>query len=258
MRIFCVAKVAFLFIIFFGLGPFSEAVPTTIVVRVKSKDAKFIGSSMGGVLVKIKNNDTNETLAVGYTEGTTGDTKRIMNAPITRGKTISDDKTAKFTTTLEIEEPVFVEISAYGPMAQRQSANRASITQWIIPGKHIVAGDAMVLEIPGFVVDILSPPAHLKFGGSPQNVNIKVNVTMMCGCPIKPNGIWDSNGFEITAILKKEGEKLKEIKLNYAGDSSQFSSSYTALEPGIYDVLVYAFDENNGNTGLDRTTFVIK
>ena len=213
---------------------------------------------MGGALIIIRNQDTDEILASGTTKGTTGNTKTIMNDLITRGKTISNDASAKFITTVNIEEPILVEISAFGPMAQRQSANKVSITQWIIPGKHIIDGDALVLEMPGFIVDISSPPAHVKFGGVPQIVNIRANVTMMCGCPIKPNGIWDANKFDISAILKKDGTKLEEIKLLYAGETSQFSTSYTALEPGTYEVFVYAFDVSNGNTGLDRTTFVIK
>lgn len=250
------------FLILIGLttviAPICEAIPTSIVVRVKSKDAKFIGSSMGGALVKIRNQDTGEILATGYTEGTTGNTKTIMTAPNTRGKTISDDASAKFTTTLDIEQPIIAEISAYGPMVQRQSANRVSLTQWIIPGKHITAGDALVLEMPGLVVNISSPPANIKFGGTPQIVNIKANITMMCGCPIKPNGIWNANKFDISAILEKDGKKFENIKLLYAGETSQFSTRYTVLEAGIYDVWVYAFDESNGNTGLDQTTFVIE
>ena len=245
-------------LLFCSTCPTCEAIPTTIVVRVKSKDAKFIGSSMGGALVKIKNKDTGEILAIGYTEGTTGNTKTIMSGPISRGQTISDDASAKFTTTLNIEKPTFVEVSAYGPVAQRQSANSVSLTQWIVPGRHIMMGDALVLEIPGFVVDVLSPPTHLKLNGAPQVVPIRANVTMMCGCPIKPNGIWDANKFDITAILQKDGEKLEEIKLTYSGETSQFSASYTALDSGTYTVLVYAFDESNGNTGLDRTTFLIQ
>ena len=30
------------------------------------------------------------------------------------------------------------------------------------------------------------------------------------------------------------------------------------MEPGSYEVLVYAHDSANGNTGLDRTTFLVE
>ena len=236
----------------------TNAINTNIAVRVKSKDAKFIGSSMGGVLVTITDFDTKEVIAKGYTAGTTGDTKAIMQTPIHRGKSISDDKSAKFIANLDINRPMLVEISAFGPMAQRQSASKVSVTHWIIPGKHIDAGDAILLELPGFIVDILSPPAHIKYPGTPQVISMKANVTMMCGCPIKPNGIWDANKFDIAAIMYKDGIELQTIKMSYAGETSQFSVNYTALETGIYEIVVYAFDKSNGNTGVDRTTFVIK
>lgn len=236
----------------------AAAIPTTITVRVKSKDAKFIGSTMGGAFVTLKNVDTGEVLSSGSTEGTTGDTKRIMNKPFRRGDVFSDKKSAKFTATIDIEIPTLIEVSAIGPMAQRQSSNTASITQWVVPGKNITGGDGLMLELPGFVVDILSPPAHIKFGGPPQLIKIKANVTMMCGCPTKPNGIWDSSNYTIEAIVRKDGSNFAAIRLDYAGEISQFSGNYTALEPGIYDVVVYAFDEHNGNTGLDRTTFIIQ
>ena len=236
----------------------AAAIPTTITVRVKSKDAKFIGSSMGGVLVSIKNVDTGEILSKGLTVGTTGDTTRIMKTPLIRGGVLSDDRSAKFTATIDIEDPTFIEVTAVGPMAQRQSSNKVSITQWVIPGKDITTGDALLLELPGFVVDILSPPAHIKYSGSPQLIQVKVNVTMMCGCPVRPSGIWNSNNFIIEAVIKKNGEKITTIPLDYAGEISQFSVGYTALAPGTYDIFVYALDSRNGNSGLDRTTFIIQ
>ena len=45
------------------------AVPTEITVHVKTKDAKFLGTSMGGALVTIKDAQTGELLAKGVTSG---------------------------------------------------------------------------------------------------------------------------------------------------------------------------------------------
>ena len=58
----------------------AQAELTGITVRVRSKDAKFVGSSMGGALVTIRNADTGELLTKGVTVGTTGDTERLMSA----------------------------------------------------------------------------------------------------------------------------------------------------------------------------------
>ena len=153
------------------------AVPTHITVKVKTKDAKFIGTSMGGALVTIKNVDTGELLAKGVTQGSTGNTKLIMKSDWKRGVPISTGA-AEFKATIDIDEPTLIEVSAYGPLAQRQSANKVTVTQWVVPGKDIVEGDALMVEVPGLVVDVLSPPTHTKYKGATEVV-IAANVAMM-------------------------------------------------------------------------------
>lgn len=241
------------------LNSVAKAVPTEITVRVISKGAKFVGTSMGGALVVIEDATTGAVLAEGRTDGATGNTQMIMKTPRVPGKTvISDEESAKFTASVDIDRPTYVEISAYGPLAQRQSANRVSLTQWILPGKHITQGDALMLELPGFVVDVLEPPAHGYAGSAPARVAIRANIRMMCGCPLTPGGLWDSNQFELRAMIEKGGEKVEKIDMRYAGEPSRFRAEYHATEPGVYQVTVYAFDPANGNTGLDHTTFIMR
>ena len=230
---------------------------TAIAVNVKSKDAKFVGHSMGGALVTIKDLHTGELLAQGVTHGSTGDTGRIMKTPHARGAALSDDGSARFTAELTLDRPRLLEIAAYGPLAQQQSANRASITQWVVPGKPITQGAAILLELPGFVVDVLSPPAHQKLRGVPQEIALSANVTLMCGCPVEPGGLWDAGRYEVTAQITKDGTAYATVPLAYAGSASQFAAMLTCPAPGTYEVLVYAYDPSNGNTGLDHTTFVI-
>jgi len=234
------------------------ALQTKITVRILSKDAKFIGTSMGGVSVTIKDVDTGKILAEGVVSGATGDTARIMKTPKTRGMDLSDDKSGKFEATIDIDVPKLIEVSAYGPLSQRQSANRISQTMWVIPGKHISNGDGWMMEMPGFVVDILTPPAHIKFTNSPQEIKFHANVTMMCGCPIEPNGLWDANKYEVKAVIKKEGEIFTEIPMVYAGKASQFAGTFKAEAKGTYLAYVYAYDAANGNTGIDNVTFIIE
>jgi hypothetical protein len=50
---------------------------------------------------------------------------------------------------------------------------------------------------------------------------------------------------------------VAEIALSYAGEIGQFAGSFPIPGPGPYDITVYAFDQRNGNTGLDRTTVVV-
>jgi hypothetical protein len=129
-------------------------------------------------------------------------------------------------------------------------------TQWVIPGRNVSGGDGWLLEAPGFVVDVLSPPAHVRIPGKVTAVPVTANVVMMCGCPIEPGGLWDADKFDVKAIVKRNGERIGEVDLAYAGTTSQFAGSVPVEEPGLYEVTVYAYDPGNGNTGLDRTTFI--
>lgn len=183
-----------------------------------------------------------------------------MKKPVQRGVPLSDENTAKFTATIDIDQPTMVEIRGYGPLAQRQSAGTVSVTQWIVPGKNITKGDGVLLELPGFVVDVLAPPAHLQLSWEkvPQKLDLQANVTMICGCPVKPGGVWDSDRFEVRALVKKDGKPIGEIPLSYTEETSQFAGSLEVQGAGVYEVTVYAYDPSNGNTGVDTTTVVVQ
>lgn len=241
----------------FGLlicTPSLFAQETEIMVRVQSKDAKFIGSSIGGAKILIKNAETGELLASGVTNGSTGDTKLIMQQAHSRNQRLSDEETAGFLATLELEEPVFVTVEAYAPYSKKQARVMSSTQLWLLPGKHIT-GDGLVLEVPGFIVDIISPQTHERISAG-SSIEIKANVVMMCGCPITPDGIWDANQYEISAILTRDGSKISELKLPAEEKPSTFSAE-TNLEAGLYELLIYAYDPVTGNTGLDRSNFIV-
>jgi len=241
-------------------GVTAMAAPTQVTVMVRAKDAKFIDTSMAGALITIRNADTGELLAQGVTTGTTGNTEKTMKKPLQRGVPLSDEKSARFNATIEISEPTLLEIRGYGPLAQRQSAGTVSVTQWIVPGKHLNSGDGILLEIPGFAVDILAPPAHLQLLSDilPQKIEVQANVILMCGCPVTPGGVWDANRVEVKALVRKNGKPVGEFSLAYAGSASQFTGSLEVGEEGMYEVTVYAYDPSNGNTGVDKTTFIVQ
>jgi len=238
-------------------GPAAGA-ETPITVHVISQGAKFIGSSMGGVQITLENARTGEILDTGVTAGGTGDTERIMRTAHKRGARLSSEGAANYTTKLDLEEPTKLRVTAHGPLAQAQSANTVSATQWVLPGKGIAAGDAWRLSMPGFVVDVLEPAAAAGMKGTPETVTVRANVTMMCGCPITPGGLWDAERYEVAAILKHNGEKLREVPLKYAGSPSRFAAEIKLETPGSYAATVYAHDPETGMTGLDRTTFAIE
>jgi hypothetical protein len=242
----------------FGGAQSALAEPTEVVVRVLSKDAKFVGTSMGGVRVTLRDAHTGEILATGLTAGGTGDTKRIMHTGGGRRMELSDKSAAKFVAALDLKEPRMVEVEAFGPLGQAQAAHRVVSTQWVVPGRHVAGGDGWVLELPGFVVDVLAPPAHIKLAKGVSNLDLRANVMMMCGCPIEPKGLWEAGRYEVKAILRRNGEPAGTYELSYAGETSQFAGSVPVAGPGAYEVIVYAYDPVNGNTGLDRTTFIVE
>ena len=152
---------------------------TTITVRVKTKDAKFLGSSMGGAMIIIRDYWTGELLAQGKTQGETGDSEKIMHRPWERGQPLSDLTSAAFTANLELEEPRLIQVTACGPLAQPQSMNHVSSTQWVLPGKHITGGDAWILELPGFAVQVFQPPNHASFDHGSGQLQIQASLIMM-------------------------------------------------------------------------------
>jgi len=234
------------------------AVPTQITVRVKAKDAQFVGTSMGGVLVTIKDVRTGKVLARGNTAGGTGSSEKIMIAPRARSVPMSDGNSAKFAASIDIEEPTLIEVTAYGPLGHVNSANKVTATQWVVPGKGISEGDAWLLELPGYVVDVQEPAVHTVMKGTPREVTITAHITMMCGCPLTPNGMWDSSKIEISAIVTKDGRHMGVVPLRYAGSPSQFTGSWNVREAGTYQAAVYAYDAANGNTGVGISTFTVK
>ncbi len=244
----------FLLLIFCLIGMTLWSQETTIMIRAKAKDAKFIGSSIGGAKIIVKDAITGEILDQGITSGGTGNTDLIMKTAQERGKELSDANTAGFTAKLNISEPTFVDIEAFAPINKKQARVKASTQTWIIPGKNI-DGDGIILEIPGFVIDILAPQTHE--GLDSNAVDIKANIVMMCGCPVSDGGIWNSENFQIRAIARTNGKKVKEIDLEQTEKSSTFSGQMN-LESGIYEILVYAFDPATGNTGLDKTNIIIR
>ncbi len=232
--------------------------PTRIDVRVISKGAKFVGTSIGGAAVMLRDVTSGELYARGRTAGSTGDTARIMKETRRHHDPVSTPDAAVFRAELDLAEPVRIEFSAEGPLGQPQATARASVTQWVVPGKHLTGGDGIRLELPGFVVDVLDPPAHVRLAGAPQQVALRANVTLMCGCPIEPGGLWDASGYEVAALLARDGRPAGRLPLAYAGATSQFQASLALDVPGAWEITVYAYDPASGNTGLDRTTVIVE
>ncbi len=156
MALFCFIGVNLIFI-FSGLSFSSDKIPTKIIVRVVSKDAKVIGSGVGGALVRIRNLETGEILAQGKQEGGTGDTDRIMVRPRKRGETVYGTSDAAFyQAEILLDKPTQVEIYTEAPLAYPHAIQKGSKTLTLIPGKDIV-GEGVLIELEGLIVNILDP-----------------------------------------------------------------------------------------------------
>jgi len=135
----------------------ADKIPTKVIVRVVSKDAKIIGSGVGGAFIRIKNLETGEVLAQGKQEGGTGDTDRIMVQPRRRGETVyGTPDGAFFQAEIFLNKPTQVEIYAEAPLAYPQSIQKGSKTLTLIPGKNIL-GEGVIIELCGLIVNIMSP-----------------------------------------------------------------------------------------------------
>lgn len=231
-----------------------SAQTTNVTVRAKAKDAKFIGTSIGGAKIIIKNARTGQILSEGITTGSTGNTEKIMKTPQQRHEPITEETTAKFIAQIELKTPVFVTVEAYAPVSKKQATVLTSTQLWLIPEKDI-DGEGLILEVPGFVVDILSPQTH-ESTAAEDEILLKANVVMMCGCPTSPDGIWDANNYEVNALITNESGDTKEIPLKFSGKQSTFEAS-TKLPKGVHQVSIYAYDPQTGNTGLDQTSVIV-
>ena len=236
----------------------SFATQTKVLVRAKAKDAKFIGSSLGGAYVIIRNKINNRILAEGKTKGSTGNTDLIMNMPKERGSLITDNQTAKFLANIDIDEPTFISIEVISPHNNKQAQINVHTELWLIPGKDIL-GEGIVLEIPGFIIDILKPRTHhyISLNSIKDNpFQIKANIVMMCGCTIRKGGIWNSDEIEVKGILKKDGEHIKDIEMSLV-KTNLFEGNVNINSAGNYELIIYAYNSKSGNTGVDKVNYVI-
>ncbi|NVJ60639.1 MAG: hypothetical protein HWE27_09615 [Gammaproteobacteria bacterium] len=217
---------------------------THIDVRVLSKDAKFIGNKTGTMKVNIIDIETNKTLASGNIEGGTGDTKTIMKTPKTRNSGIATAGAAKYSATLKLNKARKVRIEAIGPLDLGERSLTASTEIWLLPGKHMTHQDGVVLLLTGFLINAESEVIK-------GNLKVAATVTMLCGCPIEPEGLWDANQYQITAELWKDEEKIRELPLNFL-ETSQFEGNFKKVDPGTYKLGISAYDPISLNTGYQE------
>lgn len=233
---------------------------TPLSVSILSKDAKFIGTSMGGVRVTIARAGTGEVLARGQTRGSTGDTALIMADERGRDQVLRTEGSARFDTVIDIDQPTPVTVTAHGPLAQPQAAKTMTQQRLLIPGKDYSAGNGILLTMPGMAVDVLDPPAHaVRQGDMPVRVPVAVNAVKLCGCPLRDIGPWPVERYQVEAHIYRDGDqRVGTVPLSYTGETSQFGGEITFDSPGVYEIAVTVFDPATKDGGVDRTTVIVR
>jgi hypothetical protein len=124
----------------------------------------------------------------------------------------------------------------------------------VVPGQHVL-GDGIILEMYGFTVEVIEPSTDLTRAGG-QEVLVRARVTMLCGCPTEPGGIWDSTDYTIEARIVLEGEVVEMVTLVFAGETSIYEGQITvpASVEGL-SLQVLAMDAAKGNFGMFERTF---
>ena len=248
---------------------------TKLLVRVQAKGGKFLADDIGGAEVTIREARTGERLGGGLVQG--GDSGSLgtvyaANAsqlavvtPGSPGKPptirwlVPDSKTSNLTVELPLTRPTLLEVEAYGPLGGLQSAQRVVSTTWAVPGQPIDQGPGFVVELPGLVVQIQEPPTHLNLETVPATVPFKVNVTMMCGCPISPSEPWLPTDFVVTADIGLVGQApTKTVTLGFANMApSLFTGQIVLTKPGYYQAAITAVQQSTGNVGTGTVTFFV-
>lgn len=223
------------------------ASPTDIVVRVISQDAKFVGDSMGGAEVVLRDARTGEILAQGITTGGTGDTQLIM-AATGRSPVRSSETAAAFRTTIDIDRPTLVRVEIRGPMGFPQTMQRASSERWLIPGEAATAGDGWVLELPGLAIRLAGSMPQTFVRGAASALTAEVQ--LMCGCPITTGGLWDAAQYDVTAELRRADGHREQLSLVFAAAPGRFAATWTPAFSGEAELVIVARNRVTGNAGV--------
>ncbi len=66
-----------------------------------------------------------------------------------------------------------------------------------------------------------------------------------------PGGLWDSDKYEIKVLIKNEGKIIDSFTMKFTGPSA-FQGEAIVKKKGQYEIIVYAYDPQTGNSGVDK------
>jgi hypothetical protein len=232
------------------------AEPTHVDVRVLARGAKFLPGHQA-VSVTLRDAETGEVLARGWTRGGTGDTARILDVARGAARTRPGDGAAVFSASLDLDRPRLVALEVAGAEGGPMAAGRLVSTQWILPGRHVTQGDGWVVEMPGLIVDLSTPVAHT-FANAGEPIPLLAGVTMMCGCGLESGGTWNADQVTVEAWIYRDGEPPEVVPLAFAGQASRFAAAYAPASPGLYEIEIRAWAPAWNNAGVARTSIFVR
>ena len=210
------------------------AVPTRVIVRVVSNDAKLVQDPVGGAWVTIRHAETGAVLAKGRQTGDSGSTEAIMRTPHERGATIYEAPgAAKFVDTIALSEPTPVVVTAEGPLDYPASMQQASASLTLIPGQDMT-GDGLVLTVHGFIVEMLMPERGIQRREMGDEMQVRARIRMLCGCPTAPGGLWDASRYDIRAsLLAEDGRVIEEAAMTFTGTTNEYEATISIPDRNV-------------------------
>ena len=240
--------------------PLNGPQPTTVLVRVVAHGAMVLGREVGGARVTISDVVTSQILATGVQQGEAGDQNQIMRTPHMMDEPIySSRPSAAFTTTLLLDKPTLVEISAKGPLAYPAAQQKTSKTLWLIPGQDLTH-DGIVLHLYGYLVEIERPKPREALIAK-NDVKLQASVRTLSGSLVRPHGDWDSRKIRIYGEVLLGDRIIERLQMFYDEGSRTYEAPF--FVPSSKDasdgitLRVIAADLSTGNTGMDQASYPV-
>ena len=240
--------------------PLNGLQPTTVLVRVVAHGAMVLGREVGGARVTITDVASGHILATGLQQGEAGDQNQIMRTPHLMEEPIySSRPSAAFTTTLQLQKPTLVEISAEGPLAYPTALQKTSKTVLLIPGQDLTQ-DGIVLHLYGYLVQIERPKPRDALIAK-DDVTLRASVRTLSGSLVRPHGDWDSRKIPIYGEVLIGDRIIERLQMFYDEGSRTFEAPFFVppskdIPDGI-TLRVIAMDLSTGNAGMDQVTYPV-
>lgn len=236
------------------------AADTNVSISVKAKDALFVGEAAGNAYVVVRDKRNGDVLAEGRTIGGSGDKSKIMGSDgYKRDTVLTDDKTAHFAFSLDLFEPTPVSIEASGPYGQMQSLVKSSTDYLLLPGKDYASGNGIVVELSGFIVDIMTPAInHTTKFKTDLTLPLQAQIAKLCGCHVDKSSPWPPERYDVEANVYRGDVFLASVKMDKLDQAGLYGANLKFQEPGTYRVMVTSFDAKTKESGVDSTTITLE